>query len=415
MKNTMNEKAIKILNELLYELKTIPQLDKISYKRALQYAVSYISLDIVEDDGCDSNPSVQRTSSTISNSANIINHPYFSVTAVVGNIVVIKDKIYVIAHIDNDTVYLILKYWENDTRYGKLEYNISSMKDECDKWYNANVPQDLKDRGSMVDVTVNGVTSPCFIPDINMIGDIDNSSGDGVWCYFNSNEHRAFKDIDGNPHEWWTSAVDTANLIWAVDSDGAVYGYSDASRSCGFRPALAIKRSEFLDPIDMPYFDIPATVGNEITLMDKKYIIANIKDGIVYLILKYWEKDCSTDSNIYSTYIFKDECISWYNECVPKKLKDRGSMVSTKVNGTSMLCFVPSKEMVSSWKYFNSNDRRVFEDNKGFVHNWWTSSMNIVGYIWVVNLIGNISGKYNPNYSLGFRPALAIKLSEFSN
>ena len=415
MKNSMNEKAIKILNELLCELKTIPQLDKISYKRALQYAVSYISLDIVGDDDCDSSPNVQCASSTISSSTNVTNRPYFSVTAVVGNIVVIKDKIYVIAHIDNDNVYLILKYWEKNIRYGKLEYASSSLKDACESWYNEHVPQELKDRGSMVNVTVNGVTSPCFIPTSGMVSIIDNFSSNNSWSYFNSTERRSFKDIDGCQYEWWTSDVDDTNHVWVVDSDGALYGYIDASRSRGFRPALAIKRSEFLDPTDMPHFDTSAVVGNEVTLMDKKYIVANIEDDIVYLILKYWEKDCYNYSNTYSTHMLKDACESWYNEHVPQELKDRGSMVSVDVNGTPMSCFVPSREMVQHWKYFNSNDGRTFEDINGVVHNWWTSSVNSSSYVWVVGVGGNLNGNYGPNDSYGFRPALAIKKSEFSN
>ena len=165
---------------------------------------------------------------------------------------------------------------------------------------------------------------------------------------------------------------------------------------------------------DKPYFDKPAVVGDEVTLIGKKYIVANIDKGIVYLILKYWDRNCYflASSNVDSTYTFKNECICWYNKYVPKELKDRGSIVNQECNGESMPCFIPSREMVQHWNYFNTIDRRIFEDINGDTHNWWTSSAYSADDAWRVNTVGELR-LYHPSAAFGFRPALAIKKSEF--
>ena len=245
MKNNLNDKAIKILNELLEELKSAPIGKKVKYSSALNYIINYIQFNELSIE----TENVLYGDNCIFTDDEYDTGTYFKVPAVVGYTVTLMDKEYIIVHIENNVVYLILKYWEKDIQFNNNDntnYMTSHIKNECDKWYNEHVPQELKDRGSMVNVTVNGVTSPCFIPDATMVN-TTRPNDSGSWEHFFINDARIFKDNRGELHSWWTSTKHErkSGYAWHVTIKGGFNINYVPHNPSGFRPALAIKKCEF--------------------------------------------------------------------------------------------------------------------------------------------------------------------------
>ena len=158
----------------------------------------------------------------------------------VGSEITIGSKVYIIAHVDSSLVYAVLKTWERDEQWssGTTDYAQSTIKDDCTSWYNSNVPSIWRtSANAFSSVTTEGVSSPCFIPTYNQVN--------GGWSYFNSNDHRIFRDSNNTAKVWWTSTESSGGRVWFVYTSGNLLNYGNPTTSFGFRPALAIKRSLF--------------------------------------------------------------------------------------------------------------------------------------------------------------------------
>ena len=162
-----------------------------------------------------------------------------NLTPTVGNTILIGTKQYIIAHVDSSTVYVVLRYLEENTMFdfsGSPSYVGSDIATKCASWYIANVPE-LWRTNACMSVTTQGVSAPCFIPSYGQVN--------GDWTYFNSDGRRIFESSSGDPRYWWTSTMSSSNRVWGVWTNGSLYDNYDPSDSYGFRPALAIKRSLF--------------------------------------------------------------------------------------------------------------------------------------------------------------------------
>lgn len=159
------------------------------------------------------------------------------------------------------------------------------------------------------------------------------------------------------------------------------------------------------------------TIGSEITIGSKKYIIAHDDGTNVFAVLKTWEKDVVFHSSSvdYAQSSIKNDCASWYNSQVPATWRTTYNFFNRiSVEGVTAECFIPSYQQANGgWNYFNSNDRRIFRDGSNTAKYWWTSTGSTSSNVWFVRTVGSF-GSGSPSNTYGFRPALAIKRSAFA-
>ena len=145
---------------------------------------------------------------------------------------------YMIVHFDSSIVYAITEDAVETTQFGSnIIYAGSTIANLCTTWYNSYVPIELKTAGTFVNVEIEGVTSPCFIPTYDQI-----NSG---WDYFNSAETRIFYDAANTAHEWWTSSTYSSSAMYYVNKSGDHKNSLGLGSMLGFRPCLAINRAVF--------------------------------------------------------------------------------------------------------------------------------------------------------------------------
>lgn len=151
---------------------------------------------------------------------------------------------YMIVHFNSNIVYVITEDIIQLTRFGSsAAYSGSTIANLCSTWYSTNVPAALKSAGIFVNVTTEGVSSPCFIPTYNQCN--------GGFSYFNSASRRCAQiaSSGGSPgsygtYYWWTASASSSSNVWYLDCDGNLSNYGPSS-TYGFRPCLAIARSAF--------------------------------------------------------------------------------------------------------------------------------------------------------------------------
>ena len=152
---------------------------------------------------------------------------------------------YMIVHFNSNIVYVITEDIIQLTRFGSSPtYSGSMIANLCSTWYSTNVPAALKSAGIFVNVTTEGVGSPCFIPTYNQCN--------GGFSYFNSDSRRCAQVASGGGTSrnyatdyWWTSTADSSNRVWLVGHDGGISSTANLNTAYGFRPCLAIARSAF--------------------------------------------------------------------------------------------------------------------------------------------------------------------------
>ena len=152
---------------------------------------------------------------------------------------------YMIVHFNSNIVYVITEDIIQLTRFGSsAAYSGSTIANLCSTWYSTNVPAALKSAGIFVNVTTEGVSSPCFIPTYNQCN--------GGFSYFNSASRRCAQIASGGGTSrnyatdyWWTSTASSSSYVWCVSDVGRLYSDDGPGNTCGFRPCLAIARSAF--------------------------------------------------------------------------------------------------------------------------------------------------------------------------
>ena len=179
------------------------------------------------------------TSANATTSAGSPNSSYrVNVSATVGQYVTINAIQYVIAHVDTSNVYVTLRYWREDTKFGDdNDYVGSTIAQKCDTWYSNYLPPEWKTSANAFNsVNTEGVRARCFIP--------TDSQVNGGWTLFNNESARIFTDSAGTAKSWWTSTGSSSGRVYIVRTGGD-FGNSIPTTSHGFRPALSIKRSLF--------------------------------------------------------------------------------------------------------------------------------------------------------------------------
>lgn len=147
---------------------------------------------------------------------------------VVGNIVVMSNFEWIVAHVTETEAYLTL----NGTD-GKSTWN--NLQSTCTTWSNENIAENLK--ASMKVITAGNTNGYVFIATREQMN--------GGFSYFNSNSRRKLNS------EYWTSSEDASGHAWHVDSGGSLdnyYGNSvidGKSNSYGFRPSVCIDLTKY--------------------------------------------------------------------------------------------------------------------------------------------------------------------------
>ena len=184
------------------------------------------------------------TITTVDTNTNSSKNYYVNVAASVGQYVTIGTSQYIITHVNSANVYVTLRYWEQNIRFGSsgtTTYAGSTIANRCTTWYNDNVPSQWKNEANAFNTEyVGGVMAQCFIPTADQ--------ANGGWSYFNSNSRRIFTDSSGNAHTWWTSTPNTSSSpgdVLYVTNYGDINYFNFPTAAEGFRPAFAIKRSLF--------------------------------------------------------------------------------------------------------------------------------------------------------------------------
>ena len=143
---------------------------------------------------------------------------------------------YMIVHFNSSIVYVITEDIIQLTRFGSsAAYSGSTIANLCSTWYSTNVPAALKSAGIFVNVTTEGVSSPCFIPTYNQCN--------GGFSYFNSDSRRCAQvaSSGGSPgsygtYYWWTSTAYSSSNVWRVGHVGSLFYGGNPSGTYGFRP-----------------------------------------------------------------------------------------------------------------------------------------------------------------------------------
>ena len=175
-------------------------------------------------------------------------------------------------------------------------------------------------------------------------------------------------------------------------------------------------------------FPTTPSLGALINIGDYKYRIVEIDNasGVVYVILAYWKENCKFDSDGSVDYDGSDiaaKCKTWYNNEVPQELKDKGIFIDVNVNRVTEKCFIPTYSQVNPdqgegiecFDYFKTSGGRVFRNEaENTKYAWWTSTDKGYDYVYCVSTEGAFTGNYAPTANQGFRPALAIAISAFT-
>jgi len=157
----------------------------------------------------------------------------------VGSTITIGSYQYIICHDDTSAgiVYAITSELQGTTIFGSnTTYSGSTLASKCTDWYNNNVPASWRNNGIFKSVTVNGVTSQCFVPSYDQFN--------GGFSYFNSASRRIC-NLNGSAAWYWTSSAYSSSYVWGVNSDGNLGDDVSPGGTYGFRPCLAIARSAF--------------------------------------------------------------------------------------------------------------------------------------------------------------------------
>lgn len=184
-------------------------------------------------------------------------------------------------------------------------------------------------------------------------------------------------------------------------------------------------------------------VGNTFKMGDYTYRIVHVDDttNVVYAALENWVEDCiwsdyrgpNNQLYYYEYSTIYEKCQEWYNTKIPQSMKDAGifnrvGVVSFSDQTVYHQVFVPNGGIaggsirIDDLSYYSSYGNRIFYDEGGAAHAWWTASVNYQSqcYVMVVNKYGSISGMVDGTYntaglSFGFRPHVGISKSAFLN
>ena len=242
-------------------------------------------------------------------------------------------------------------------------------------------------------------------------------AGKTINCSTNGKSY--ITDSSGKIHNLYaknTSLAFTSTVNRPV-SNGYVYKTGTYSGSCSGSIGSVVDRSVAmsykLDGNPIAWNRSVPSVGSEMTIGSYTYIICHVDSDTVYAITKNLQGSTQFNSNgstAYSGSMLASKCTSWYNNNVPSDLKSYGFFKSVTVNGVTAQCFVPSYDQFNGgFSYFNSNERRVCDDNW-----YWTSSAGSSSRVWYVSYGGSFSNS-DPGNAGGFRPCLAIARSAFAS
>ena len=168
------------------------------------------------------------------------------------------------------------------------------------------------------------------------------------------------------------------------------------------------------------------TLGANVTIGGYEWTVCHIDydGGIMYLIKTYVEEEVQFGSSVY----YKGSTIA--NKCatfqakLPKAVTDK--LLDISVFGVTSKVFIPKASWVGPaidftsntiadstagyFGYFNNNGARVAYDKSGTTKWYWTSSYYSSGNVWIVDNRGSLYDSYDPSYTGGFRPCLALAL-----
>ena len=171
---------------------------------------------------------------------------------------------------------------------------------------------------------------------------------------------------------------------------------------------------------------IPA-VGNIIHIGSREYVIANMDDSNVYVMLRYAEEQIQWNSDntslVYVNSLLDRSCETFYENDVPSSWKNAQAFNTVTLGygptgGDTNYCFAISLYEIfignNVWDYFKTSTNRIFTDSSSSPVAWWTGSpaSSTDSTIIVVTTTGERSSLH-VNSRAALRPFLAIKRSMF--
>ena len=163
----------------------------------------------------------------------INNNPYTG-TLDVGNTITFIGKEWLVVNKTANQAILARNVIESETTLGaSSKYSESTIASAAKSYENSFIGVNKTLINCMCpETTVNGVTARIFVPSVSQVN--------GGFAHFNSNENRICQ-YNGRDHSWWTSSEYTADTLYYIDENGALYyGYQGgANYSHGFRPFVA--------------------------------------------------------------------------------------------------------------------------------------------------------------------------------
>ena len=143
---------------------------------------------------------------------------------VVGNIVVMSNFEWIVAHVTDTEAYLTLNGLDNTSKS-----NWINLQNTCTTWSNKNIAENLK--ASMKVITAGSTNGYVFVATRDQMN--------GGFSYFNSNSRRSLGS------EYWTSTENPGVGAWHVDADGSLDGRVTQINSYRFRPSVCIDLTKY--------------------------------------------------------------------------------------------------------------------------------------------------------------------------
>ena len=136
---------------------------------------------------------------------------------VVGNIVVMSNFEWIVAHVTETEAYLTLNGSDGKSTW-------SNLQSTCTTWSNENIAENLK--ASMKIIKAGNTNGYVFVATREQMN--------GGFIYFNSNNRRKINS------EYWTSSEGESSLGLSVYPDGNFNYGAGKGQSYGFRPSVAL-------------------------------------------------------------------------------------------------------------------------------------------------------------------------------
>ena len=205
----------------------------------------------------------------------------------------------------------------------------------------------------------------------------------------------------------------STTITGASLADTDVIGVGDVSAATGKKVTIAELKS-IMGGVSGPTVDAPAypssipAVGSYFTWLNQQWLVVHKTADVAFVCLRYVNETTKwSDANAmeFAGGIAWQKCTEF---AAGLKLHACNYVVPM-MGGYAWLASYDQLKVKGGFDYFNSSSRRIATNTSGSAQRWWTSSPHGNGGVYYVHLDGDFS-YYNPEYTYGFRPFVALRL-----